>query len=142
MKLDVVEQHDSELFDALVAGVRHFNTEVMGPETSKPLMTIARNDQGELVGGVSGRTIYNNFLIEVVWVADEARGTGLGRQLMQQAEQVARQRGCVVAQVDTMGFQASGFYQKLGFEVIGQVNQVEGSPDRVFLMKHYNAPDL
>ena len=137
MKIEVINEEDSIVFDALVDGVREFNIENMGPETSKPLSVVMRDEDDKLIGGVSGRTIYKNFLIGVVWVDKVARGTGLGRQLMELAEIEAKKRGCVVAQLDTLSFQAPLFYQKLGFEVVGSVPALPDSPERYFLLKNY-----
>ncbi|WP_417346945.1 GNAT family N-acetyltransferase [Ferrimonas sp.] len=137
MNIDVTCEHNAELFDALVEGVRQYNAQHMGEEASEPLLVSARDEQGQVVGGVAGRTIYRQFLIEVLWVSEAARGSGLGRTLMAKAEEEARRRGCIAAQVDTLKFQAPEFYQKLGFEVVGQVNGVPPSPDRFFLMKRY-----
>ncbi|WP_394201320.1 GNAT family N-acetyltransferase [Shewanella waksmanii] len=135
--MTVIEQQDDAIFEQLVAGVRRFNVANMGEERSQPLMVVVHNDEGELIGGVAGRTIYRNFLIEVVWVDKSYRGTGLGRQLMQRAETLAKSRHCVIAQLDTLGFQALDFYQKLGFEVIGEVPELSSSPARYFMLKYY-----
>ncbi|MCL1140045.1 GNAT family N-acetyltransferase [Shewanella pneumatophori] len=56
---------------------------------------------------------------------------------MQYAETEAKNRGCIMAQVDTLSFQAPLFYQKLGFEIIGTVPATSKSPARYFLLKHY-----
>jgi ribosomal protein S18 acetylase RimI-like enzyme len=135
VKIDVINEEASELVDVLVSGVRQHNFDHMGVETSKPLSVVAHDENGKLLGGVSGRTIYKNFLINVVWVDKQARGTGLGRELMQLAE--AKERGCLLAQVDTLSFQAPVFYQKLGFEIVGQVPRIADIPERFFLMKKY-----
>ncbi|WP_028109839.1 GNAT family N-acetyltransferase [Ferrimonas futtsuensis] len=137
MNIDVTSEHNAELFNALVDGVRQFNALHMGDESAKPLMVSARDEQGNILGGLAGRTVYRQFLIEVLWVSESARGSGLGRKLMVQAEEEARRRGCIAAQVDTLKFQAPDFYQKLGFEVIGRVSDIPPSPDRVFLIKRY-----
>lgn len=137
MKIEVLKEGDSAVFDALVSGVRAYNFENMGPEVSSPLSVIAREKNGALVGGVAGRTIYRQFLIEVAWVDKASRGTGLGRRLMELAEDEARLRGCLAAQVDTLSFQGPVFYGKLGFEVVGKVSGIPESPDRYFLMKKY-----
>lgn len=141
MNIEVIEQSDEQLFQALVAGVRAYNSEFMGPEVSKPLSVVARDQNQDILGGVSGRTIYGQFLIEVLWVDEQQRGCGLGVKLMQAAENVAQQRGCVAAQVDTLSFQAPKFYQKLGFEVVGKVEGVANSPGRFFMLKKYQ-PDM
>lgn len=137
MKVEVINDEDTAVFDALVDGVREHKYENMGREETKPLSVIARDEDDKLIGGVSGRMIYKNFLIGVVWVDKEARGTGLGRSLMELAEVEAKKLGCLVAQVDTLSFQAPVFYEKLGFETVGVVPGFPGSPERYFLLKKY-----
>ncbi|NMH64994.1 GNAT family N-acetyltransferase [Shewanella salipaludis] len=137
MSIEVLNEADPTVFNALIEGVRQHLHEQMGTETTQPLTLVARDRDGNLIGGVSGRTIYRNFLIEVAWVAKEQRNTGLGRKLMARAEAEARNRGCLVAQVDTLSVQAPGFYQKLGFATVGTVPGFEGSPARHFLLKQY-----
>lgn len=137
MKFEVVRSDNSEVFECLASGVREFNFSHMGTEKSVPLSAIVRDDNANIIGGVSGRTIYNQFLIEVLWVADSFRGQGLGRNLMALVEDEAKLRGCLAAQVDTLSFQAPDFYQKLGFEVVGKVDGISDSPERYFLVKRY-----
>lgn len=137
MKIDVIREENSSVFDTLVEGVRVHRDENMGSEAPQPLQVVARNDSGKIIGGVAGRVIYKNFLVEVVWVEKEQRGSGLGRKLMQLAENEAKLLGCVVSQVDTLSFQAPIFYQKLGFKVVGTVPSFLGSPERFFLVKNY-----
>jgi GNAT superfamily N-acetyltransferase len=94
MNFQVINEESPQLVDELVEGVRTFVHEQLGDETTLPLSVIARDDDGSLMGGVSGRTIYSNFLIGVVWVDKKYRGTGLGRKLMESAETQAIGRGC------------------------------------------------
>ena len=137
MKVEVINEEDAAVYDELVAGVREHRFENIGGEETKPLSVVARDEHGKLIGGVAGRTIYNNFLIGVLWVNKETRGSGLGRRLMALAEFEAKKRGCVVAQVDTLSFQAPVFYQKIGFEIVGTAPAFHGSPERYFLLKKY-----
>lgn len=138
MKFQVSGESNDEVFGSLVAGVRAHNFKNMGEEVSVPLSAICRDDDGVLVGGVAGRTIYQQFLIEVVWVHENYRAMGLGRELMALAENEALKRCCLAAQLDTLSFQAPVFYEKLGFEVIGKVEGIPGSPDRFFMLKKYD----
>jgi len=137
MIFEVLVEQDEHTLNALVSGVRSHNFANAGTETSKPLSVVCRDKGGSLIGGVAGRTIYKQFLIDVLWVEERARRTGLGRKLMEMAEIAARARGCLAAQVDTLSFQAPEFYQKLGFETVGKVSGVPDSPDRYFLLKRY-----
>ena len=139
MRIEWIEEPDDHVRETLIDGVRKFNEEVLGgPGDPRPLSVIARDEDGEIIGGVSGRTIYGHYIIEVVWVAAAERGSGLGRRLMQEAEERARGRGCYGAQVDTVSFQAPAFYEKLGFKIIGTVENFPEGHDRFFLAKHYD----
>lgn len=136
MKLEVIDSATSEA-NELIAGVRRYNDAQVGPSQSMPLTVLARTEEGTLIGGVSGRTVYRHFLIEVLWVAESLRGQALGRRLMQLAEETALARGCVAAQVDTLSFQAPDFYRKLGFEVVGAIENFPEGHVRYFLLKRY-----
>lgn len=138
MQIDLLQQVDDDLQNELIDKLRTYNHEYMGKETSQPMAAIARDSEGQLIGGVSGRSIYRQLLIEVVWVAKEHRGSGLGSRLMALCEQEAIKRGCLAAQLDTLSFQAPAFYAKQGFEVVGSVSGIPGSPDRYFMCKRFN----
>lgn len=137
MQIDLLQQVDDDLQNELIDKLRTYNHSYIN-ETSQPLAAIARDSEGQLIGGVSGRSIYRQLLIEVVWVAKEHRGSGLGSRLMALCEQEAIKRGCLAAQLDTLSFQAPAFYAKQGFEVVGPVSGIPGSPDRYFMCKRFN----
>lgn len=63
-------------------------------------------------------------VIAHLWVHESQRGRGLGRMLMQAAEEEARQRGCEQVVLSTHTLQAPKFYERLGYErqvaVLGQ----------------------
>lgn len=138
MKIEIYNESQEEIFSVLVDSLRQFNFQMMGEERSQPLIVVMRDDSGEVVGGIAGRTIYHQLLIEVLWVHDDKQGQGLGIKLMEIAEREAQKRGCIAAQVDTLSFQAPKFYEKMGFKIVGKVSGVKNSPDRYFLLKHYH----
>jgi len=129
-----------EVEDQLVEAVRLFNDGILGAERSRPLAALAREDNGDIVGGVAGRTLYGWFLIHVVWVREDRRGTGLGARLMAMAEAEAIRRGCTGAQVDTVTFQAPGFYGKLGYREVGTVENFPPGYRRHFFAKTLGDP--
>ena len=71
----------------------------------------------------------------MLWVADDLRGSGVGSAIMQQAEAFARSRGCGLIHLDTMSFQARGFYEKLGFAVYGTLTGFPNGVERYYLVK-------
>jgi GNAT superfamily N-acetyltransferase len=68
-------------------------------------------------------------------VADGERKLGLGRTLMERAEQEAVLGGCLHAYVDTFSFQAPGFYEKLGYERFGVLDDFPPGHQRIFFVK-------
>lgn len=130
-----VGEVDREVEDLLIEGVRRFNDGILGVERSRSLAALARDEHGDVVAGVSGRTLYGWFLIHVVWVREDLRGTGLGARLMAMAEAEAIRRGCTGAQVDTVTFQAPGFYSKLGYREVGTVEDFPPGYRRHFFAK-------
>jgi ribosomal protein S18 acetylase RimI-like enzyme len=54
---------------------------------------------------------------------------------MEAAEQVARAHGCRRMHLDTMSFQAPGFYRKLGFVIVGMIDGYAEGAVRYFLVK-------
>ncbi len=128
-----------ELFDTLLKHLRHYNQQTYKDELAHPLSVAAYDEQQQLIGGICGRTVYNQLLIEILWVDPAYRAPGIGQQLLLQLEQQALLRGCLAAQVDTLSFQAPDFYQKYVYEIAGKISQVANSPTRYFLVKHFSA---
>ena len=104
MNIIVSHEENTQIFETLVSELRQFNMNHTNNELSKPLSVVATGENGEVIGGVFGRTIYNQFLIEILWVSESARQQGLGSTLMTKAENEAIRRGCLAAQVDTLSF--------------------------------------
>jgi GNAT superfamily N-acetyltransferase len=91
------------------------------PQAPAPLHVYALDAAGRLCGGVVGRThtLRSWFEVRLVWVDAPYRHQGMGRQLIEHAEQEARHRGCQYARVATSQYQAPGFYAKLGYLLYG-----------------------
>ena len=91
----------------------------------------------QAVGGLWGKTVYDWLFVEWLAVPDEHRGKGLGTALIQEAEGIARANDCVGIWLDTFEFQARGFYEKLGFEVFGVLEDHPVGQCRFFLRKRF-----
>jgi GNAT superfamily N-acetyltransferase len=105
------------------------------PRQARPLCALARDDRGRLTGGLSATTVRGWLHVKELWVAEGARGLGLGTQLVQAVEDEARRRGCHHALVDTFDFQARHFYERLGYAVFGELTDFPRGHTRYFLSK-------
>lgn len=113
-----------DLTERLVAFNRAHTTAAPGePRERQPLQLFALDETGAMRAGLIGRThaIADWLEISLLWVDEEVRGQGLGRQLMREAERVARERGCRFARLATSTYQAPGFYERLGYALYGQL---------------------
>jgi len=119
--IDPAPEDEKAVLDGLIA----FNKAVGGPIGYLPVAVLLKDDDGKTIGGLVGRVVYDWLFIELFHLPEAARGKGLGTQMMQQAEDFARDRGLAGIWLDTYHFQALGFYEKLGYEVFGTL---EGHP--------------
>ncbi len=75
------------------------------------------------------------MFIQFVSVAADLRGQGLGRMLMQEAEDWAREQGLGGMWLDTFAFQAPDFYRALGFVEFGTIEDHPSGSRRLFFQK-------
>jgi ribosomal protein S18 acetylase RimI-like enzyme len=121
----------NRIIDPLVA----YNEAKVGPENWKEFVFSVRSETGEFVGGLLGFTHWNHFFVSALYVDQQSRREGIGRELMKRAEALALEQGCDVIYLDTFDFQAPGFYEKLGFEVFGKLEDYPPGHQRFYLMK-------
>lgn len=119
---------------AIIAPLAEFSAE-RGFEFRPNPIYVLLNEGEQVVGGLTGNSNWGWLYIEILSVAARLRRHGYGRQLMQQAEAIARARGCVGAWVDTYTFQSPSFYERLGYRVFGTLPNYPGAEQRIFLMK-------
>lgn len=96
----------------------------------------------QFVGCASGLAYKNGpqyagwFYLTDLFVEKDYRSKGLGRQLLEVLEKALKTRGIKKIWVWTAGYEAPGFYQKLGYEIFAEMEDwySDGS-SRVGLVK-------
>jgi N-acetylglutamate synthase-like GNAT family acetyltransferase len=130
MEFRVVAALTEAELDAVHAVLRAYNLDRNGEFfTSRELLEhapralhiVVRNAAGAVIGGLLAETQFAWLRISIMAVAEQERSRGVGRRMMALAHEEAKARGCRHAYVDTMDYQAPGFYQKLGYEVAGKL---------------------
>jgi ribosomal protein S18 acetylase RimI-like enzyme len=131
-------EREAYLTNQLVA-FNQANTGALPLEPVAPLpMQISILDaSGRVLGGLIGRThsIPQWLEISIIWIEESGRRAGLGRRLMEEAENEASRRGCRYARVSTSDFQAPGFYQKLGYVTYGTLENCPPGETAYYLWK-------
>lgn len=83
----------------------------------QPLVCTVHGPAGVILGGAVARSWGECCELQQLWVAEDRRRQGLGRQLVQAVEAEARLRGCRRVYLETFSFQAPALYLTLGYAV-------------------------
>jgi ribosomal protein S18 acetylase RimI-like enzyme len=111
----------SEDIRFLEDSLNEFNVQSTGISNGKWLALFYRAADGSPRGGAFGWTWGGTCYIRYLYLSADIRNQGHGTRLIQAVEAEAKSRGCHQIVLETHDFQAPGFYQKLGFEIIGRV---------------------
>lgn len=135
-RLVVTEHVTPEMQAALIDGLNAFNDEMAGYADRKPLAVVARDPvTGSVLGGAVGRSSLGLLFLDLFYLPPSHRGTGLGREILAAFEDEGRRRGCVAGVVNTISFQAPGFYERHGWRRFGEVPSLPPGTSRIFLSK-------
>lgn len=135
MLIQIIPMSDADLdyLKVIDTGLNDYSRGTTGYDRI-PLNFIAKMGD-DRVGGLKACTVADHSFISWLYVDDKYRSKGIGRDLMQHAEMMARQKNCIKAFVDTMSFQAPEFYQRLGFQEIARIKDFYPGHDRIFYSK-------
>ena len=121
-------------------GLLAYNASFYGsiPKEKKLAVTACAAD-GCLVAGLLGQTIHGWLRVGWLWVTKELRHQRIGTELMRGAETEAVGRGCHHAHLETVDFQARGFYERLGYTVFGVLDDHPRPYERFYMQKQLMA---
>jgi len=93
-----------------------------------------RDDAHKIHAGLVGHLYAGWLFINLLWVNQDLRRSGIGSTLIAEAERRAIAFGCHSAHVDTFSFQGPNFYPRFGYETFGELDY---PPDhkRIFFRK-------
>jgi len=106
---DVIEP---EVEHVLSAGLSAFNDQMTGINDRQSLAVTVRDpDTHQVLGGITGRTSLGLLFLDLFYLPESLRGSGLGSRLLNAYEEEGRRRGCRSAVLYTLSFQAPQFYE-------------------------------
>ena len=109
---------------AIRDGLSEYNVSQAGYRDSRPLAVLVRDPETEqTIGGLIGRT------------SESLRKHGIGARVIRTAEEEAVRRGCSRAVLFTVTFQAPGFYERQGYQVLGRIECKPPGHTRICMTK-------
>jgi len=73
--------------------------------------------------------------IDVLWLDESYRGKGYGKALIEQAEKIAKEKGCIFSHTCTFSYQSPEFYKACGYEVFAELRDYPDGIVQYFLKK-------
>ena len=116
--------------------LRQFNYGFVGeyPEV-RPIRLNARDGSGKVVGGLRAIVAMHWLRVEVLFVDEDYRRTGIGSAMLLEAEKTARDMSATNAALDTFEWQGPDFYAKHGYVETGRIDGYAGGYSLVLLVK-------
>lgn len=102
---------------ALTNGIASYAKEMRGLTPVEPFGFFSKDPHGVILAGCNGIIFYGSMFIDQLWVDKKLRHQGIGTQLMQKAEQFAKDSSCTMITVHTMDWEALDFYKRFGFKI-------------------------
>jgi GNAT superfamily N-acetyltransferase len=139
VELRIDEEVSAEDRETVLRGLRAFNESQIGPANHLPVHLVVRDAQREVIGGLLGDIKWGWLYVDKLWIAERARGLGLGSRLLARAEDVARERGCIGVFLSTFEHQARPFYEQRGYELFGTLDGFPAATRQYYLCKRFTS---
>jgi len=129
-----VERTIGQTKKAVLGGLIGYNTEKVGKPKYKRF-AISLRERGKIVGGIVGEVWTTVLFIQFFWMEQKYRGKDFGTKLIKVIEDEARKFGATRSYLDTMSFQAPGFYRSCGYKEFGSIEGYPGGVTRHWFTK-------
>ncbi len=92
--------------------------------TEASALDISLDDmEGDVVAGLAAWTSRESMTVDMLWVGEPLRGQGIGRRLLQMAEEAAIKRGCIRARLSVTCDIA--YFVGAGYRIVGTVQALD-----------------
>lgn len=114
MELIITDEIQNKDKEEIFQGLLEYNLAKLEDKQPRDLGVYYKKD-GRIMAGLIGETHGNWLTVKYLWVSEDLRGQHIGTDILEQAENIARERGCHDCFLDTFSFQTPQFYKKLGY---------------------------
>lgn len=113
--------------------LKHFPVDLRG--RYEEINLYLKDENGIVRGGILAEVCWNWLEIHTFMIDEDIRKTGFGTKLLAEIETIALEKECDFIKVDTLSFQALGFYEKNGYQVYGSIDNVGRDFENYYLKK-------
>lgn len=114
--------HTEDEKETIVTSIKQHTKDVGGVVTDSIPNSVFIYEDDQLIASVVGYVFWNWFFADLVWVAETHRRKGLGTEVMSIAEDKAKEMKLTGLYLWTESWQATGFYEKLGYKPFVEFN--------------------
>lgn len=133
--VEVAAEIKPQEMHVIVKGLTAYNASKANGDMPQYLMITVRDQEQNVVGGLVGASYLGWVQVQAVWLDDSLRGQGYGKDLMRKVEEEALRRACPRIFLETLSFQALGFYEKLGYTIVSRLDGFPPGGTRYALTK-------
>ena len=132
--IEICEQDYESTFDYTNEIIDRF-AEACGQPFGWSQFAFEALDNGERVGAIVGYRLYDWLYVEFITVTESSRGSGVGSQLLERAEALARELALEGVALDTFRYQAPAYYTARGYVEHMVIPGKTHERDRIYLQK-------
>ncbi|MEW9935955.1 GNAT family N-acetyltransferase [Clostridium butyricum] len=135
----IIRQSNEEESELIVDKIVEYNLSKVPIIQESSFIWINRviiDTDGNIIAGINSKMYcWNCLYIDVLWVKEEYRKSGIGSKILNEIEKVAKYKGCYLIHLDTFDFQAKDFYIKHGYDIFGILDECPQRHKRYFMKK-------
>lgn len=98
-------------------------------------INLCLKDGDTVIGAIMCDAFNLCLYIDVMWLSESYRGKGYGRALIEQAERIAKEKGCIFSHTCTFSYQSPEFYKACGYEIFAELPDYPDGIVQYFLKK-------
>lgn len=134
MKIELATDAD---YQYIVDRDKHISTNLILPKVNAKEIYIVRNHEGDNIGWFRYGYFWDNTpFMNMLWIDNEYRNNGIGKQAVLYWEQVMREQGYKLVMTSTLANEeAQHFYRKMCYRDAGCL-LLDNDPLEIILIKH------
>ncbi|WP_323738759.1 GNAT family N-acetyltransferase [Candidatus Trichorickettsia mobilis] len=107
----------------ILKGLKAYNKSKIGSYSRENFVLFVKNQYEDIIAGMRGDILGELCGLHLLWVDQEHRLKGIGKNIINALEEYALSKKCKIIQLDTTEFQAKDFYKKYGYLEIATLDK-------------------